>query len=110
MDEPTLQLDQRADGRDFRLGLGHQLELVLPENPTTGYRWYLGETGSPALALVQDRIDTAGGPPGQGGSRHWVFKAVQPGNAEIRAVYRRSWESEGTGPRSFRMVVMVVSR
>lgn len=110
MDEPTMQLDQRADGQEFRLGLGHQLELVLPENPTTGYRWHLRETGSPALALVQDRLDRTGGRPGQGGSRHWVFKAVQSGNAAIRAVYRRAGESEDAAPRSFRIVVIVASK
>ena len=109
MDEPTLQLDQQADGREFRVSLGSQLEIALSENPTSGYRWYLGENG-PAFALTQDRFDAPGGPPGKGGSRHWTFRAVQAGKAEIRAVYRRSWESEGTQPRSFRIVVTVLPK
>jgi len=105
-DEPTLQLDQKADGREFRVRLGSQLEIALPENPTTGYRWYLGESG-PVFALTQDRFDAPDGPPGKGGSRHWTFRAAQAGKAEIRAVYRRPWEPEGTQPRSFRIVVTV---
>lgn len=109
MDEPTLQLDQQADGREFRVSLESQVEIALPDNPTTGYRWYLGENG-PAFALTQDRFDAPVGPPGKGGSRHWTFRAVQAGKAEIRAVYRRSWESEGTQSRSFRVVVTVLSK
>ena len=90
------------------MGLGHQLELVLPENPTTGYRWYSSKRVA-SMALVQDRVDTADGPPGKGGSRHWVFKAVHPGNAEIRAVYRRAWESDRRAAQ-LRIVVVVAPK
>jgi inhibitor of cysteine peptidase len=107
--DPTLQLDQQADGREFRVNLGSQVEIALPENPSTGYRWHFGENG-PAFALTQDRFDVPGGPPGKGGSRHWTFKAVRAGKAELRAVYRRSWESEGKQPRSFRIVVTVLPK
>jgi inhibitor of cysteine peptidase len=107
MNEPTLQLDQQADGREFRVRLGSQLEIALPENPTTGYRWYLGGK-DPAFDLTQDRFDAPGGPPGKGGSRHWTFRAVRSGTAEIRAAYRRSWQSEGTQSRSFRVVVTIL--
>jgi inhibitor of cysteine peptidase len=109
MSEPTLQLDQQADGREYRLRLGSQLEIALPENPTTGYRWHLGGN-DPAFAVTQDRFDAPDGPPGKGGSRHWTFLAVQAGKAEIRAVYRRSWEPEGTRSRSFRIVVTVLPK
>ncbi len=109
MNEPTLQLDQQADGRAFRVSLGSDLAIALPENPTTGYRWYLGDSG-PAFALTQDRFDAPVGPPGKGGSRHWTFRAAQAGKAEIRAVYRRSWESEGAQSRSFRIVVTVLPK
>jgi inhibitor of cysteine peptidase len=109
MDEPALQLDQRADGRDYRLALGKRMEVALPENPTTGYRWQLVDDGQPSLALIDDRFDTPGGPPGRGGSRHWVFKAVRLGRAEIRAVYRRAWKAENAQSRRFRTAVIIVS-
>jgi inhibitor of cysteine peptidase len=109
MDEPVLQLNQQADGRSFRVSLGSQLEIALAENPTTGYRWYLGG-GEPAFALTQDRFDAPGGPPGKGGTRRWTFRAVQAGKAEIRAAYRRSWESESAQPSSFRVVVTVLPK
>jgi inhibitor of cysteine peptidase len=109
MDEPTLRLDQQADGREFRVHLGSQLEIALPENPTTGYRWHLGGN-DPAFALMQDRFDAPAGPPGKGGIRRCTFRAVRAGKAEIRAVYRRSWESEGEQPRGFRIVVTVLPK
>jgi len=82
------------------------LEIELPENPSTGYRWYLAGSG-PALVLTRDRFDAPVGAPGKGGSRHWTFRAVQAGKAEIRAVYRRSWASEGAQPGGFNVVVTV---
>jgi inhibitor of cysteine peptidase len=109
IDEPALQLDQEADGREFRVNLGSQLEIALAENPTTGYRWYLG-VDSPAVALMQERFDAPSGPPGKGGSRHWTYRAVRTGKAAIQGVYRRSWESEGSQPRGFRINVTVLAK
>jgi inhibitor of cysteine peptidase len=107
MHDPILQLNQQADGRTYRVILGSQLEIALPENPTTGYRWYLGGS-DPALALTQERFDAPGGPPGKGGTRYWIFRAVQAGKAQIRAVYRRSWESKGARPGGFSIDVTVL--
>jgi inhibitor of cysteine peptidase len=108
--QATLHVDERADGGECRPVLGQRLEVVLPENPTTGFRWHLVDDGRPVVTLSDDRFDTPGRAPGQGGNRRWTFDAVRPGRTVIRAVYRRSWQPANPSQRSFSITVIVVAK
>src|SRR5581483_7057383 len=74
--------EESASGQSMTLPVGETLELRLPENPTTGYRWSVVENGADVLTPVEEqrgarptalghRRPTAGcsGPSGQGGRR-----------------------------------------
>jgi inhibitor of cysteine peptidase len=81
----------------------------LAENPTTGYRWEVTQSGVGELRLVDDQFiaGTGGTTPGAGGHRVLRFTAQRPGNIELAAVKRRSWEpvEASTEQRRYSLVV-----
>jgi len=89
-------VDARADGEN-RLRRGQILAIELDSNASTGYAWEIVEDGSPVLepAPVPASAKPAVAPmPGAGGTSRWRFRAAQAGTANLRLVYRRSWEKD----------------
>ncbi len=105
----TAVIDARADG-ETRLQRGQLLAIELDSNASTGYAWEIVEDGSPVLepAPVPAIAVPAVAPmPGAGGTSRWRFRAAQSGTADLRLVYRRSWEKDVEPVRtaSYRVVV-----
>lgn len=102
-------VDAHADG-ETRLRRGQLLAIELDSNASTGYGWEIMEDGSPVLqpAPVPAVAAPAVAPmPGAGGTSRWRFLAAQSGTANLRLVYRRSWEKDVEPVRtaSYRVVV-----
>jgi inhibitor of cysteine peptidase len=103
-----LRVDEHRNGRTVKLAVGELLEIVLAENPTTGFRWHLTEAGAPQCVLKHDAYEPEGeGVPGKGGVHRWKFEAAEPGAGRIELVYRRSWEQDASPGRAFRLQVEV---
>lgn len=64
---------------------GETFALVLPETPTTGYRWRITEVSAP-VSIIEDEF-TPPEPlrPGAGGVRRWLLRAEQPGTGVVHA-------------------------
>jgi inhibitor of cysteine peptidase len=75
---------------------GASTTIVLPENPSTGFRWRLNTAQSTRLSIVRvlDRGYQAvrSGLIGAPGSHHWEIKARAPGVASVAFTYARPWE------------------
>ncbi len=97
------------DGRTIDLGISETVEIRLPENPTTGFRWDLTAKGEPACAMLGDSFATAGVAPGTGGQHSWTFKALRQGECEVELVYRRPWEANDAAERRFRVRLRIAS-
>jgi predicted secreted protein len=103
-----ITLDEHADGREIELLRGDELEVVLPANRTTGFRWRLEPGAEPVLAAVNESYETPGASaPGGGGTHRWRFRAEQPGRGTITLALRRSWLTTGPEARTFRLHVDV---
>lgn len=102
-----MSIGESANGQTVEVKIGETLEVRLPENPTTGYRWQLMVDGSPALEKVDDAFAAPSGPPGQGGSHVWKFKAVAADQADIELHHRRRWEANGEPTKTFKLHVKV---
>ncbi|HTN54432.1 MAG TPA: protease inhibitor I42 family protein [Anaeromyxobacter sp.] len=89
-----MRLDERSDGARVRLRVGDRLELALPENPSTGFRWQWTEPGAPVCRLEEDRFEPGGPGVGARGHRLLVLAVAGPGAARLALVLRRSWEPE----------------
>jgi inhibitor of cysteine peptidase len=80
------------------LSRDEELVVQLPENPTTGYRWQVTQSGTAELGLVENRFvhGSAMADPGRGGYRLVRFVGGQPGAVSVEAVLRREWDPPGT--------------
>lgn len=88
-----LVVDEQQDNATVQATTGGMLTVKLAENPTTGYRWELNTTGG--LIVVNDTYipsDKTGQLAGAGGTRVWDISVDKPGNQQVNAIYRRSWE------------------
>lgn len=95
-----LKLDEQDDGRTIEVGIGQELELCLPENPTTGFRWQLTQAAE-GIGTLLDHAFEPGGQPGQPGVHRWRFKIVVAGAATVALAYRRAWEPDPAPGRTF---------
>jgi inhibitor of cysteine peptidase len=86
-------LDQTAAGQTVDVSVGQAIELRLPENPSTGFRWQLAADPGPACAVVGDTYTAGANRPGAGGEHTWTLRAARPGICELRLVYRRPFEN-----------------
>jgi inhibitor of cysteine peptidase len=101
----VIQADENANGSERILAVGDELALVLPENPTTGFRWELVSDGVPACRLEGDEYRSPSGLPGAGGTHQWRFRATQAGIGTIELRYRRPWLKDAA--KTFRLAVRV---
>ena len=102
-------VDETFNGRAIELTIGQTIEVLLPENPTTGFSWQLTSDGGPACVMTSDQFIAPAGPPGKGGDHTWKFKAVRPDECDIELGYRRRWESSAAASRTFKIHVKVRS-
>jgi predicted secreted protein len=92
-----IELDEAAAGRPVTMEIGQRLQIILPENRTTGYRWQVGGGCAGILAAEEDQATAGSGQPGAGGTRVWVFAAKAEGKCELRFESVRAWEKSATG-------------
>ena len=87
-----LEINASHNGNAFTVGVGEIINLNLPENPSTGYRWILFSEVKPVLELQKDDFSASGSAPGAFGSRTWQFRTTQAGDVDLKLEKRRSWE------------------
>jgi inhibitor of cysteine peptidase len=92
-----MKIDQSFDKRSVTVPVGDTIELSLPENPTTGFRWSLVGNGTPVLELKADDFVASGRTPGASGTRSFTFPVRQAGNATISLRSQRKWGDADTG-------------
>lgn len=89
-----MDLTQADAGRRCTVQVGEPVTVLLPETPTTGYRWE-PEVDAAALEQTDDRYDGPTEPRGAAGTRRLSFRPLRPGAAHLRLVKRRAWEATG---------------
>lgn len=95
----ALTLGKADNGKTFTLEAGDTVKVILAGNPTTGYTWAaaLDETSAALLRLegepeyVQGTTDES--VVGAGGTFTFTFTALKTGEATLKLVYARPWES-----------------
>jgi inhibitor of cysteine peptidase len=78
--------------------VGQVLEIALMSNASTGYQWEFTSDGAPVLSrttgpATPPPMDTQPPMPGAPSLARWWFRADKAGEATVRMVYRRSWET-----------------
>jgi inhibitor of cysteine peptidase len=103
----ALVLGAEADGQTLEIGPGAEVDVVLDENPTTGYRWEVLTDGAPAVTLVGDTFVAGGRVPGRGGRRSFRLRAGTAGSAVFRLALRRGWQTGAAPTRTFEVTFSV---
>lgn len=85
--------------------MGRRIEISLPENPTTGFRWQAVQLGEPVVELIEKHFVPGLKATGETGLQVWKFKVTAEGAATIQLVYRRSWESDAAAANIFSLQV-----
>ncbi|SFN32108.1 protease inhibitor I42 family protein [Proteiniclasticum ruminis] len=77
---------------------GAHLEIILEENPTTGYSWTMDDYDTSLLKLEKDEYSasTTEGAVGSGGTHLYRFTGQKEGNITLIFRYYRNWEGKDT--------------
>ena len=109
---PMLVLTSLDNGRSLEICPGSQIQLILAENPSTGYRWSLARLDPARVRLVSEQSQGPGrgasslGQPQPVGSPATVvyrFMVMQPGRTAISLRQLRSWEGDRSTIDRFRV-------
>ena len=102
-----MQFGEHDDGVEVTIRQAHEITIVLPENPVTGYGWAF-EIDGLSIALASDDykplrklVD--------GGNRTARFTAQRFGVSTICGYLRRPWETHEHAIRTWKITVMVSS-
>lgn len=87
--------------------VGDTIEVLLAENPSTGYRWEVAAFDNSVLSAEESRFSPAAGGAGAGGTRHMAFAVRDAGTGRIELVLRRSWEPAGAAIQRWSVTVEV---
>jgi inhibitor of cysteine peptidase len=98
-----------ADGNStIHVQQGDGIVIVLPENPTTGYRWALDGRPGPAIRLdAGTYMQGEGGGVGSAGSRVFHVTVATAGSSEISLKRWREWEGETSVVERFSVTIVV---
>jgi inhibitor of cysteine peptidase len=89
----TRKFAKKDDGTNIHLKEGDRLEIELPENATTGYKWLL--PGMTDIRVKETFRPTKAGIPGSGGTA--CFELVPLHKISARKIilkYQRPWEND----------------
>jgi inhibitor of cysteine peptidase len=95
---PPVTVSTAQSGTSVELEPRQSLLVRLPSNPTTGHRWVYVEPKDAILRVdgpsTYEPSQTAGGPPGAGGTEIWKLAPLKAGQQQLRFEYRRPWEQD----------------
>jgi len=107
----SLELNEADNDKTVRVVTGTRIFIRLRGNPTTGYRWHVGEVVGRAVGAASEPAyaQDPGRPAavGAGGTFTFEFRAGEPGKATIKLSYRRPWETGKPPAQSFAVRVEV---
>ena len=72
--------------------VGEEFAIALEANPTAGYQWE-PEYDATLIRLVDRQISPAGAGIGSAAGECFLWKALAAGDALIRFIYKRTWET-----------------
>lgn len=100
-------LTEADDGRTIDLHVGDAVQVTLPENATTGYRWEIDQLDAAIVATEGSKSNYPGGAVGAAGKVSFAFKAEKAGNGEVALKYWRRFEGDSSIVRRFRINLSV---
>jgi inhibitor of cysteine peptidase len=100
----TMLLLLEADNdRTVDIRLGETVQVRLPENATTGYRWSIDREDEEFIEVLGSEPHYPAGAVGSGGEVTFVFRGRKIGTGEVGLKYWRSWQGDSSIASRFRV-------
>src|SRR5262249_3320108 len=95
-------------GATLNLQVGDLIRLVLPENPTTGFRWANDEFDKALLLMVSSTFHSGSTSlPGAAGTVTFLFKAQRAGSTVLSFKLWRSWSGNSSIAQRYQVNVLI---
>ena len=101
MAEPSATLTERDDGRTVEATVGDTIELRLPENATTGYRWAFDGLDEHVVRADEGELVDKPAKIGSGGDVRWRLTLLTAATTEVRLKLWRRWEGDRSVQKRF---------
>ena len=88
-----ITISAAQDGERMSVRVGDRINLTLPENASSGYRWSIRSHDDTVLS-VEDSGYRADASVGGAGVAEWTFRAKEAGATLVELVRWRRWEGE----------------
>lgn len=104
----TVALTERDDGGRIRVRVGDMIEIFLPENAGTGYRWSVDDLDRSLFDVAGASDEYPGQTIGAGGQTCIRITVRGRGIGTVRLAYRRPWEGADATLKRFIVEVEAV--
>ncbi|MBM3530743.1 MAG: protease inhibitor I42 family protein [Alphaproteobacteria bacterium] len=104
-----MMLTQSDNNRSVGIRVGETVDVSLPENATTGYRWAIERYDDGILEALPASPHYAAPAVGSGGDVKFAFRGKAPGAGEIALKHWRHWEGDASVTERFRVSVTVAA-
>lgn len=108
--KPVVTLEDASDCKPLKLHEGQELVLILPSNPTTGFRWEMRNAANGLLRSLGPEVYSNpedAGLVGSAGESTWRFRVTGTGEDKLELAYRRPWEPEVAPAQTFTCPIAV---
>ncbi|KAF1066360.1 MAG: hypothetical protein GAK45_01943 [Pseudomonas citronellolis] len=102
--KPVVTLENASDCAPLKLHTGQELVLILPSNPTTGFRWQLLDAAPGILRSLGPEVYSNpedSGVVGSAGESSWRFRVTAAGEGALKLAYQRPWEADVAPEKTF---------
>ena len=105
----TILLKKENTGKIVAAHVGDMVVIDLAENPTTGYRWTIGDYDRQVVQLQAADYEPPppDGPLGAGGRRIFRFRMTGKGRTSVELRLLRDWETEKSAVERFETAIVV---
>lgn len=103
----SMRLSESDSGKTVEVGVGDELEIVLPGTPTTGYVWEASSPDSNVLKLGKADFITDNKAVGSGGMEVIRFHALAAGKSEVKLIFHRPFEHNVPPSKTFEVTVII---
>ena len=100
--------DEGDNGQTVAMGVGDVLQVMLPENQSTGYLWAVVTNDEAVLQLSDEpAYDVDSDAEGAGGTKTFLFEAAAAGTSVLRLVNARQQETAVEPAATYELTVQV---
>ena len=96
-------LTEADNGRTVDLRVGETVDVTLPENATTGYRWAVDRLDPGIVEANESKARYPSDRTGSAGEATFSFKASEAGSGDVSLKYWRHFEGDSSITQRFRI-------